>query len=105
MDQVSDRRLSDLHNRLATWWYGSFVEGSELRGIWDDAFRRFDRELQRVLAAHPDEEERVFATPSTMLLDCFEDALTDHDHIVGTFPHELPEGWHEWLPFPPGSDG
>lgn len=101
MQQGTDRRLSDLHNRLVTWWYGSFVEGSELRGVWEDAFRRFDRELKRALDAHPDDEERLFATPSTTLLGCFEAALNDYDHIVANFPHELPEGWHEWLPLPP----
>ena len=101
MDQGTDRRMSDLHNRLATWWYGSFVEGTDLKGVWEDAFRRYDRELRRVLDAHPEEEERVFATPSTLMLECFEAALADYDHIVATFPYELPDGWHEWLPFPP----
>lgn len=96
-----EARLVDLHARLSTWWYGSFVEGTELRGIWDDAFRRFDRELRQVLDAHPTDEDQVFATPASLLLDCFAAALDDHDHILTAFPHELPDGWHEWLPYPP----
>jgi hypothetical protein len=101
LERNSDRRLSDLHNRLVTWWYGSCVEGSELKGVWDDAFRRFDQDMRSALDVHPDDEESLFATPATTILDCFEAALDAYDHIVATFPHDLPDGWHEWLPSSP----
>jgi hypothetical protein len=97
----TDARLTELHERLVTWWFGSFTEGSELKGVWEDAFRRFDKRLREILDANPDHEERVLDSPIGLLFDCFESSLDDHDHILATFPHELPEGWYEWLPYPP----
>lgn len=97
----SEERMVELHERLVTWWFGSFGRSSEFRGVWDDAFRRFDERLRRVLDEHPTEEERLMETRSDMLLECFEGSLNDHDHILATFPHELPDGWQEWLPAPP----
>lgn len=97
----TDDRIRSLHERLVTWWFGSFAEGSELKGVWEDAFRRFDVRLRQVLDAHPAEEEAIMDTPPQMLLECFESALDDFDHVLATFPHELPDGWHEWLPSPP----
>lgn len=94
-------RLEELHERLVTWWYGSDREGSELKGVWEDAFRRFDRQLRRTLEEHPGDEERLMDTPADMILECFETSLADHDHILATFPQELPTGWLEWLPLPP----
>ena len=96
-----DCRLQDLHERLVGWWFGSYVEGTELRSVWIDAFRRFDARLRAVLDANPEEEERLMETPSALLLECFEAALADFDHLLATFPHELPDGWENWLPEPP----
>ena len=97
----TEARLEELHERLVTWWFGSFDEGSELKGVWEDAFRRFDQRLRAVLEDHPTKEERLMETPSGMILECFEASLNDHDHILASFPHELPGGWQEWLPYPP----
>jgi hypothetical protein len=96
-----DERMRQLHERLVTWWYGSFTEGSELKGIWEDAFRRFDLRLRTIIDEFPDQEDRVLETAPEMLLECFESALDDYDHILATFPHDLPDGWLEWLPLPP----
>ena len=93
---MSDERAKVLHDRLVTWWYGSFEEGTELREIWQDAFRRFDARLRQVLDDNPYAEDRILETSPDMLMECFEAALTDHDHILANFPHSLPEGWHEW---------
>lgn len=98
----TDARLSELHDRLVTWWAGGSVEGAELAGIWDDALRRFDKRLRGLLEAGYQNEELLDA-PATMLLDCFERSLCDHDNVLAAFPYELPEGWLEWLP--PQSDG
>lgn len=97
----TDDRLEELHERLVTWWFGDSKEGSELKGVWEDAFRRFDLRLRRTLDEHPTEEERLMDTPADMILECFEASLADHDHILASFPHELPGGWLEWLPLPP----
>lgn len=94
----SDERIQELHERLVTWWFGSCVEGSELRGIWDDAFRRFDARLKDFSDRHPGQEEEALETEPDLLLTCLEAALDDYDHILATFPHALPDGWHEWRP-------
>ena len=93
----TDARLSELHDRLVTWWAGGSVEGAELAGIWDDALRRFDRRLQELLDAGYQSED-LLEEPATMLLDCFERSLSDHDNVLAAFPYELPDGWLEWLP-------
>ncbi|HWE55549.1 MAG TPA: hypothetical protein VG435_08545 [Acidimicrobiales bacterium] len=93
----TDDRTRELHERLVTWWFGGMVEGSELRGIWDDAFRRFDAGLRQFVDTHPGDEESVLESAPDLLVTCFEQSLDDHDHILATFPHSLPEGWHEWL--------
>ena len=94
----TDERLEELHERLVTWWIGSEGdgEGSDLKGVWDDAFRRLDARLREALADHPGEEERLMETPADMILECLEASLDDHDHILATFPHSLPDGWIEW---------
>lgn len=97
----TEERLEELHERLVTWWFGSTREGAELKGVWDDAFRRFDQRLRRTIEEHPTEEERLLGTPEDMILECFEGSLDDHDHILASFPQEMPPGWLEWLPFPP----
>lgn len=97
----TDQRLEDLHERLVTWWFGSAREGTDLRGVWDDAFRRFDARLRQTLAEHPSEEESLMETPVEMVLECFEASLDDHDHILAAFPQSLPDGWIEWPSGPP----
>jgi hypothetical protein len=92
----TDERLSALHGRLMFWWCGRHTGGTELREVWDDAFRRFDRHLRDELAAHPDGEEDLVRRSPRLLLECFEGSVADHDHVLATFPSELPEGWHEW---------
>ena len=93
----ADDRIRELHERLVTWWFGSTADGTELRGIWDDAFRRFDARLREFLDCHPGDDERLLETAPDLLVTCFERSLDDHDHILANFPHSLPEGWHEWL--------
>ena len=101
---TTEERVKELHERLLAWWFGSSNEGSELKGIWEDAFRRFDERLARVLEANPDGGELVLETPWQVLLECFEGSLDDHDNILAAFPHSLPDGWIEWLPYPPSDD-
>lgn len=98
---TNEERIQELHNRLVGWWFASFVEGTELKGVWDDAFRRYSTRLKEFIDVHEDEEEMVMDTPKEWLLEAFEAALADHDHLLKNFPHEMPEGWEQWLPYPP----
>lgn len=94
-------RLRELHERLVIWWYGSSVEGSELKGVWEDAYRRFDQRMRQLLEANGGDEELMVKSPPDLALQCLEAALSDFDNILAAFPHSLPEGWYEWLPLPP----
>jgi hypothetical protein len=89
-------RLVSLHQRLVTWWLAGPHEGSELKEVWEDALRRFDRTLRAYQAWYPDEAERLLETPADVVLRAFEDSLSDHENILAAFPIEPPEGWQEW---------
>lgn len=93
----TDSRLEELHDRLVTWWAGGSLERAEFAGIWDDALRRFDQRL-RILTDEGYQSEDLLHEPVTMLLECFEGSLCDHDNVLAAFPYELPEGWFEFLP-------
>lgn len=101
-ESETDLRLQELHHRLVAWWFGSFMDGSELRSVWDDAFRRYDSRLRALLDEHPDDDEQVLDSDADMLFQCFEQSLSDHDNILVNFPTQFPAGWEEWLQLPPG---
>lgn len=85
-----EERLQELHHRLTAWWI-SEAEGKELKGVWDDAFRKFDNRLTELEEQGVD---AVFDSAKEMLLECFEEALSDYDHILANFPAE-PEDFEE----------
>ena len=87
----------ELHEGLVTWWLGSEeTRGTELREVWDDAFRRFDSRLSRLLELGGDDDS-VLSSPKGLLEDCFAASLADHQAVLDAFVEALPRGWERLL--------
>lgn len=94
---VMDDNLQELHDGLVAWWLGSAVPGADLHEVWEDAFRRYDNRLGRILDAAGGDENAVLDSPKELLIECFSSSLSDHEQALSAFVQALPCGWEDLL--------
>ena len=87
-----DERLQELANRLHAW----YLSGDQLSELFAEAGRKMAAALDEVvLDDDVDTDVGIPAwSPKEIVLQSFEDALGDFDHILKNFPQTI-EGWCE----------